>query len=193
MRVTALALLDGDHTILRDLAHSLSEEFTDFLIIVGRYRSHLLNLVVVVTHLLSALGDMIRHGLHSLVDTTLQIHRVGTGGDILQTLGHDSLSQDGSGGRTVAGIVTSLRGDALHELCARILKLVLQLDLLGDGHTVLGNLGSTELLFNNHVAALRTECYLDGICQLVDALLQQVTRLNIEFYILCHNFKTNYN
>ena len=53
----------------------------------------------------------------------------------------------------------------------------------------IGELRSTKLLLNDHVAALRTECYFDSVSQLVYALLQQVASLNIEFNIFCHNFK----
>ena len=108
MCITALALLDGDHTVLRDLTHSLSEQFADLLIIVGRNGCHLLDLAIVVTYQLSTLGNMLSNSLHSLVDTTLQIHGVGTGGDVLQTLRNDSLCEDGSGGCTVTCIVTGL-------------------------------------------------------------------------------------
>ena len=100
----------------------------------------------------------------------------------------------GSAGRSIgAAAVTGLRGHALNELCTSILKLVLQFNLLSDGHTVLGDLRSTELLLNDHIAALRTECYLDCVSQLVYALLHSVAGVNIEFNILCHNFKTNYS
>ena len=108
MGITALALLDGDHTVLADLTHSLCEKLTNLLIVVGRYSSNLLNLVVVVAYLLSTLGNMVGHSLHCLVDTTLQIHRVSTSGHILQTLGHDSLCEDGSGGGTITSVVASL-------------------------------------------------------------------------------------
>ena len=148
MGVAALALLDGDDAILRNLAEGLSQQLTDLLVVVGRNGSHLLNLIVVVAHLLSALGDVLRHGLHSLVDTTLQVHRIGTSGNILQTLSNDSLGEDGSCCGTITSIVARLRSYALHELSTCVLELVLQLDFLSNGNTVLGNLGSTELLLD---------------------------------------------
>ena len=107
MGITALALLDGDHTILRYLAHCFSQQLTDFLIVVGRNGSHLLDLVVVVAYLLSTLGDVLSHSLHSLVDTTLQIHRISTSSDVLQTLANDSLGENGSSCCTITCIITS--------------------------------------------------------------------------------------
>ena len=108
MSVAALALLDSDNTVLADLTESLSQQLTDFLVVVGRNGSNLLNLVVVVIDALGILLDEVNNALHCLVDTTLQVHRIGTGGHVLQTLGHDSLCQDCCSSRTVAGIVASL-------------------------------------------------------------------------------------
>ncbi len=188
MRVAALRLLDGDHAILRNLAESLGQKLTDLRIVVGADGSHLLNLVVVVVHLLGILLDIVNDGIHGLVDTALQVHGVGSGGHVLQALGHDGLCQDGSGGGSVAGIVASLRGHALHELCTSVLEVVFELNLLRHGHAVLRNLGSAELLLNHHVAALRTKCHLNCVSQLIHAMLQQVAGFNIEFDIFCHNF-----
>ena len=186
--VAALRLFNGDNTVLAYLAESLSQQLTNLRVVVGADGSHLLNLVIVVVHLLGVLLDIVNDCSNSLVDTTLQVHRVGTGGDVLQTDVDDALGQDGSRCRTVAGIVARLRGNALQQLSTCILELVLQLNLLSHGDTVLRNLRSTKLLLNNHVTSLRAECYLHCICQLIHAVLQQVAGIHIEFNIFCHNF-----
>ena len=126
--------------------------------------------------------DVVDNSLHGLVDTTLQVHRVGTSGDILQTYVDDALSQNGSSCGAVTGIVARLRSHALEELCASILEL----HLFGHGHAVLGDLRSTKLLLDNHVATFRAEGYLYCICQLIHAVLQQVAGIHIEFNIFCH-------
>ena len=131
--------------------------------------------------------DICYNGCNGLVDTTLEVHRISTCGDVLQSNVHDALCEDGGGGCSVAGVVTSLAGYALHELGACVLKVVLEFNLLSHCHSVLCNLGSTKFLLNNHVAALRTECHLDCISQLVNALLQQFAGVGIEFYFFCHN------
>ena len=64
--------------------------------------------------------------------------------------------QQGGGGGAVAGHVVGLGGDLLDQLRAHVLKGIVQLNLLGDGHAVVGDEGSAELLVQHHVAALGT-------------------------------------
>ena len=185
--VTALALLDSDHTVLAYLTESLCQEFTDLWIVVGRYGSYLLDLIVVVVNLLRTLLDILYNSCNSLVDTTLQIHRVSSGSHVLQTNVDDALSQDGSGSSSVTGIVTSLAGNTFQQLCSGILKTVFQLDLLGYGDTVLGDLRSTKLLLNDYVTAFRTKCYFNCVSQLIYTILEQIAGIHIEFNIFCHD------
>ena len=124
---------------------------------------------------------------HSLVDTTLQVHRIGTGSNVLQALSNDGLSQDGSCCCTVTCVITCLAGNTLNELSTSILKLILQFHFLGYGNTILGNLRSTKLLFDYYVAALRTKSYLYCVSQLIDTLLQEVASIHIVFNIFSHN------
>ena len=102
----------------------------------------------------------------------LHDHGVGAGGHVLHALADEGLGQQGGGGGAVAGHVVGLGGDFLHQLGAHVLKGVFQLDFLGDGHAVVGDQGSAELLVQHHVAALGAQGDLYGICQLVDAGLQ---------------------
>ena len=185
--VAALRLLNSDDTVFRNLAHGIGQQLTNLLVVVGTDGGHLLYLVIVVIDLLSRLLNEIYNSLDSLVDTTLQIHWVGTGGNILQALGNDGLCQDGSSSRTVTSVVASLGGYALHQLGTGILEFVFQLDFLGYGHAVLGNLGSTELLLDDDITTLGAQCHLHCISQLIHAVLQQVAGFYIEFNIFCHN------
>ena len=61
-----------------------------------------------------------------------------------------------------------LGGNLTNELCAHVLKLVLQLDLLGDGDAVVGDERAAELLAQHDIAALGAEGNFNGVGQLVD-------------------------
>src|SRR5699024_7282831 len=73
----------------------------------------------------------------------------------------------------VAGHVVGLGRDLLRELRAEVLVRVLELDLTGDGHAVVGDRGGAPLLVQDDVAALGAERHLDGVRELVDAALER--------------------
>ena len=131
------------------------------------------------------------NGLHrgggGLGDALFHDHGVGAGGQILQTLADDGLGQQGCGGGAVTGHIVGLGGDLLHQLSAHVLKRVVQLNLLGDGHAVVGDQGGAELLVQHYIAALGTHGDLHGIGELVDAALQRVTG----FLAVADNFSHN--
>ena len=106
--VHTLGFADGDHAVLADLTHGVSDELTDLGIVVGGDRSNLFDLVEVIANHLALLLDMSDYGADSFVDTALEIHRVGSGGYVLQANAHDGLRQNGSGGCAVAGLVAGL-------------------------------------------------------------------------------------
>src|SRR4030095_12092037 len=66
------------------------------------------------------------------------------------------------GGGAVTGDVGGLGGDLLHHLRAHVGELVGELDLLGDGHAVLGHRGGAPRLFQHDVAATRPQGHLRG-------------------------------
>ena len=66
-----------------------------------------------------------------------------------------------------------MEASASMPLAARIV----QIDLLGDGHTVVGDQGRAELLVEHDVAALGAERDLNGIGQLIDAGFQSLAGL----------------
>ena len=93
---------------------------------------------------------------------------------------------------TVAVVVPSpatslvLRGDFVDHAGAHVLVLVFQLDLLGDGHAVLGDGRRAEALLEDDVAALGAERHLDGAGQLADAALHRLAGFLIERNHLGH-------
>jgi hypothetical protein len=105
---------------------------------------------------------------------------------MLDTFGINRLSQHGGGGGAVAGDVGGLGSDFLDHLGAHVFKMVVEFDFLGDGDAVLGDGRRTEFLVQAHIAAPRSQRYLDGVSQLIDAFAQFFARLGIIFYNLRH-------
>ena len=120
------------------------------------------------------------------VDAPLEQHRVGAGGDVAQPLVDDRLGQHGGGGGAVAGDVVGLGGGFLEQLRAHVLEWIVELDLLGDGHAVVGDGRRAELLVEGDVAALRAERGLDGVGEGIDALFQGLTGFGVELENLGH-------
>ena len=167
----ATGLLDRDHPILADLLHRLGDQVTDLLVVVGGDGTDLGDL------LLAGRGNRERlepldDGLDGPVDATLQLHRVGPGGDVLEALAEDRLGQHGRRGGAVAGEVGGLGGDLLHHLRAHVLDRIGQLDFLGDGDAVLGHGRRAELLVDDDIPALGTEGDLHRLGQMIDAPLE---------------------
>ena len=120
----------------------------------------MLDLLVVAIDLHGHLLQRLHDFGNGLVDTALQVERVGTGGDVFQTRGHDALGQYCSGGGTITSEVVGLGSDFLHQLGTHVLNGVDEFDFLGDRHTVLGDLGSAIRLFDDHVTAFGAEGHL---------------------------------
>ena len=122
------------------------------------------------------------------LDAPLEGHRVGAGGHVAQALADHGPGQHGGGGGAVAGDVVGLLGDLLDQLGADLLVRVLELDLLGDGHAVLGDRGGAPLLVEHDVAALGAEGDADGVGQLVHAGLERPAGLFVEGDDLGHRW-----
>ena len=122
----------------------------------------------VVIFLLRFLQFLDQRG-HGLVDAALEVHRIHAGGDRLAALADDGLRQHDRRGGAVAGDVVGLAGDLAHHLRAHVLELVGELDLLGDGHAVLGDPRRAVALVENHVAALGAERDLHRLGEHIDA------------------------
>ena len=79
--------------------------------------------------LLEVIPDLLRHRADlcddlsdGLIDTALEIHRVRSCGDILQTHTDDRLGEDSRRGGTIPGIVIGLGGHLLDELSTHVLE-----------------------------------------------------------------------
>jgi hypothetical protein len=83
----------------------------------------------------------------------------------------------------VAGDVVGLLGDFAHHLCAHVLELVLELDLLGDGDAVLGDARRAVRLVEDDVAALWSQRHAHRVGENVDAVHHSVAGIRREFYV----------
>src|SRR5690606_8491783 len=172
-RLGALRLFDGDDAFLADLLHRLAEELADGLVAVGAHGTDLRDLVG-ITGGLGELLQLLGQRLDGLVDAALDLHGVVAGRDQLGTLTEDRLRQHGGGGGAVASDVAGLGGHLARHLGANVLEAVLELDLLGDGHAVLGDRRRAEALLDDDVAALGAQGDLHRVRESVDAGEDQI-------------------
>ena len=130
--------------------------------------------------------DRLHSGIDSLAHAAADVHGVCTSGDILHALVDHGLCQDGSRSGAVACSVVGLGCDLTHQLCAHVLELVLQLDFLSDGDTIVGDDRCAELLAQHHVAALGAQGDLNGICQGINTGAQRLTGILALLNLLSH-------
>ena len=150
----------GDGAVLTDLFHSFSDDVADGGIAVGGNGGDLSDLVA-DAH--ADGGKFFDHDFNSLFNTALQLHGIGTGGDVLQTFTVDGFGENGGSGGTVTGDIVGLAGDFLDHLGAHVGIGALEFDLLGDADTVFGDLGGAEFLVKDHVAALGPQSGFDSL------------------------------
>src|SRR4029079_16389037 len=167
LHAEGLALLDGDDAVLADLVDGLGDHLTD-LLVSRRDRGDLSDLVLRVDFLVEFL-DRLDRGVDSGLDALLQGHRVGAGGNVAQTFVHHAPGENGGCRRAVTSDVVGLLGDLFDQLGADLLIGILEIDLLGDRHAVVGDGGGTPLLLQHDVAALRPQRDAHRVGQLVHA------------------------
>src|SRR6185437_14542163 len=175
-----LGFFNRDDALVADLLHGVGEELADFGISVGGDGADLGDFLV-RGDLLGVPDEVGDHGLDSQVDAAFQVHGVHAGGNRLGAFLHDRGREDRRGGGAVAGRICGFRRDFAHHLRAHVLELVVELDFLGDGDTVLGDAGRAERLVEHDVAALRTERDLHRIVENFDTAQHPVTGINAEF------------
>src|SRR6266852_6549790 len=137
--------------------------------------------------------QLLGHGAHSGLDAALEPHRVGARRDVPEPFPIDRLREHDRGGRAVARDVGGLRGDLLQHLRAHVLVRILELDLLGDRHAVLGDRGAPEPLIDDDVPALRAQRRRDRRGHDVDAPEQARPGLFFELQLLRHRSRPPYS
>ena len=179
-----LRLLDGDDAFLADLVHGLGDELADGRVSGGNRGGG--SDLLLGLDLLGVLEQLGGDGRHGLLDALLQRHRVRAGGDVAQPFADQGLSQHGGRGGAVTGNIVGLLGNFLDELGPDLLVRVLELDFLGDGHTIVGDGGRAPLLLQDDVAAARPQGHPDGVGEDVHPALEPATRFLIESDQLGH-------
>ena len=76
---------------------------------------------------------------------------------------------------------------ALRRGIERAVERIVELDLLGDGDTVVGDRRCAELLLEYYVATFRSKRHLDGVGELVDARGETVASLFFKTDFLSHS------
>ena len=76
--------------------------------------------------------------------------------------------------------------DLADHLRAHVLERVLEVDLLGHRHAVLGDRRMPNALPREHVAALGSERDLHRVGELVDAAQDRLPRLLAVYNLFCH-------
>ena len=179
-----LAFFDVDHAVFADLLDRIGDHIADGTV-TGGDRRHAGD-VFLAGDLFGLCEDRSAHALDGGLDATLEAHRVGARGNVFQALAHDRLGEQGCRRGAVAGHVVGGGGHLAHELCTLVFKRVAQLDLTGDGHTVVGDRGGAKALVEHHVAALGAEGYLDRVSEGVDPALQGPAGFFGKQNVLCH-------
>src|SRR5882757_6924088 len=192
-----LRLFNGDDTVLTNLLHRLGDDGSDLVIGVGGDGAdlcdHFASDRLRQLRERSALDDAVlialaNDGLNGLIDAALQGGGIRTGSNGLHAFAEDRLCKHGGGGGAVASNVRGLGSNFLDHLCACVLGRILQLDLLGNGHAVLGDRRGTELFLDDDIAALGAECHLDRVRQRINAAQNCLTRIFSMQNQLCHFF-----
>src|SRR6266516_5909279 len=134
--------------------------------------------------ILGVLLEVSDNGLDRQIDTALEVHRIHAGGDSLGTFSDDRVSEHGRRRRAVTGLVRGLRGNLAHHLRTHVLEFVFELNLLSDGHAVLGNAWCAKRLVEYDVATLGAKRHAYRVGERIDAMQHSVTRIDREFHFL---------
>ena len=80
----------------------------------------------------------------------------------------------------------SLFGHFFAKLSAHVFKFIFQLNLFGDGHTVIGDGWGAKFLVQYNVSALWSKGYFYGIGQFVHSVLQRSAGFVCILHLFCH-------
>ncbi len=184
LSLQALRLFNGDDAVLADLLHRVGDGLADGGV-SGGDRRDLRDLL--------ALGDrdrLLLDGLHDRLnaelDALLELDRVGAGSHVLQAGCDQRLGENGGSGGPVTGDVVGLARHFLDQLGAHILEGLLELDLLGDRDSIVGDGRRAELLVQHDVPALGADGDLHGVRDPIDPSFEMGASLDVEQQLLGH-------
>ncbi|CAB4796351.1 unannotated protein [freshwater metagenome] len=184
LKTKGVALFNSDDAFLADLVHGFSDHFADLGVRSrdARSGSNLFLGLDVLGHVQQLSAD----SGNSLVDSTLEGHRVRTRSHVTQTFAHQGLSQNGRGRGSVTGNVVGLLGNFLDQFGTDLLEGIFEFDFLGDGDTIVGDRGGAPLLFQHNVATTWAQGDLDCVSELVHATLKTAAGLFVKGNNLGH-------
>src|SRR5690606_39062102 len=126
------------------------------------------------------------NGSDSLIDTPLEVHRIGACSHVLDTMAEDSLGENCCSSCSITGCVSGLGGHFLNQLGTHIFDRILKFNFLGDCYPILCYCRGTELFIQDYISSLGAEGDLNSIGQLVDTPLDLVPRSGIKGYFFSH-------
>jgi hypothetical protein len=165
----ALRLFNRDDALFADLLHGVGNDLADELVAVGADCADLGDVLLALRRLRQR-AELLDDRLDRLVDAALELDRAVASRNHARALAVDRLREHRGRRRAVARDVGGLRSDLLDHLGAHVLELVLELDLLRDGHAVLRHRGRAPRLLDDDVATARAERGLHGVGEDVDAV-----------------------
>ena len=178
-----LALGNSDSSVGSEFVEDASDKATDVGVVVGRDGGDVSDLISALNGdglVLESLDDL----FDSHLDASAQVHWVHASGDRFAAFLEDGASENGGSGGTVAGLVVGLGGDLLDEVGSDVVEAVAELDVLGDGDTILGDLRHAESSVENDVPPTGTEGDLHSVSEHIAALEHESARISSEFDIL---------
>ena len=157
-----LSLGNSDSSVCSEFVEDASDKATDVGVVVGRDGGD-------VSDLLSALNrdrlflESSDDRVDSHLDASAQVHWVHASSDRFAAFLEDGTSDNGGSGGTIASLIVGLGGNLLDEVGTNVVVSVGELNVLGDGNTILGDLGHAEGSVKDDISASGSEGNLDGI------------------------------
>ena len=186
--VDLTALFDRDHAVFANLQQGICQNLADFFVVVtGDSRDSFDALTIIGFDGLGELLQFFNNRIDSLLGAAADCHGIVATGDVAETVAENRFGQHCRGGRSVPGNVTRLGSSFLHELHTHVFELVLQIDVLSDGHTVLGHLRRTPPFVEHRIAATWAQGTLDCTGQLRHAFEQALACLFVITDQLSHS------
>src|SRR6266567_2248098 len=108
LKIDTPGFLKGDDAIFPDFVHHFSDEVPNS-VVGSRDGGDLCDLLLAINGD-RQVADKFHDSFGPLVDAMLELHRIGAGGQVLQTFVYDSLCQYCSSGGTIARDIVRLRG-----------------------------------------------------------------------------------
>ena len=149
------------------LFHRVGNHLSD-LVRACRNRSYTRDLILAL-YLLGHLYESFNSLLGSLLHSASQSNGICTCGKILQTLVNHCLSKNCCCSSSVTGNIICLCSYFLYELGTHVLKGILELDLLCDGHAVVCDERRAIGLVKNYIAAFRSKSHANCVRKLINA------------------------